>query len=146
MSGPSHLLCLNSSSVTRRCSVCTSTHGHRSTNAFSKSVCVFLSRPILDSARSVTRTTTPLVSHHLQSHEMMLGVSECARSSTHQHMLNVGLFVLRSVDPELGPFRMRSHHTSCISSTLVTRGDARCVRVRMVIKVPTHSHSRSVCS
>jgi hypothetical protein len=66
---------------TRRCSVCTNTHGHQSTKAFSKSVCVFLSRSILNSVRPVPRVTVHHVSHHLWLHETML---VCTSKHGHQ--------------------------------------------------------------
>jgi hypothetical protein len=96
MSGPSHVFYLINFSHTRRCSVCTSTHGHRrtntcsksvcvvlsrpGTNTCSKSVCVFLSRPILGSVRSVNQVITSVVSYHRQSHETMLGVCPLTQS------------------------------------------------------------------
>jgi hypothetical protein len=74
-------------------------HGHQGTNTVSKSVCVFLSRPILNSVRSVCRIIIPLVSHRLHEYETMLGVYKYEWSPKHQHILKVGLPVLKSANP-----------------------------------------------
>jgi hypothetical protein len=129
----------------RRCSVCTSTNGHQSANTFSHSVCSFLSRPILRSVCSVCLgAITPLVSHRLRLHETVLVCTSTHGHQKHQHILKVGLFVLKSANPWL--YSSGPSHLLGPNSPPVTRDGARCVRVRMVIEAPTHSQIRSVCS
>jgi uncharacterized membrane protein len=94
--------------------VCTSTHGHQSTNTFSQSVCLFLSRLFLSLVRFVTRVT--VYPHHLEAHETMLGVCEYAWSTTHRDMLSwsvcsyVGHSLTRSVLVTRSTTPLVSHH------------------------------------
>jgi hypothetical protein len=103
-----------------------------------QSVCLSLSRSILSSVRShhTSCVTPPLVTRE------DAGVYEYASSSKHHHTFSKSVCLFES-RPILNS--VRSHLTSCCTSASNTRVDARCVRVRMVIKAPTHSTSRSVC-
>jgi hypothetical protein len=111
-------VCIPSPSVTRDdAGVYEYTWSSKHHHTFSKSVCLLLSRLILDSVRShhISCLTSPLVTRY------DAGVYEYASSSKHHHTFSksVCLFLSRPILNSV-----RSHHTSCIPSPLVTREDA----------------------
>jgi hypothetical protein len=123
--------------------VCASTHGHQSTNAFSTSVCLFLSRPILNSVRSVARVT------HASCIPSTSVTRDGARhkyewSSQHQHAFSksVCLFLsrpilssVRSVPRAITPLatlQLQSHETVLVCTS--THGHQS-----------TNTFSKSVC-